>query len=325
MAVSTSQAWSSAAFKQNFSINLLTLSDEHVRFEMMGIEPALANALRRILIAEVPTVAISEVTLLQNTSVIPDENLVHRLGLVPIFFDPGCLAARTYSFNEDDEDAQYRPDQKLTDPAYSVVFALQVKNPNKSSGLRKNVYSKDLVWQPQTDEQREAYGSSPPRPVADDILIAKLSPGEEIDCMCYCERGTGRSHIKWSPVCNATYRLLQSIRFERPVIGEDAVALRKACPEGVINIVKEKGTKRAAVGDLKLFTVDRQCLEPFRELGVTVESVPGHYLFNLESVGQVPAPELFARAIAIFKSKCQLAKEMVLEPDKFDKRKGGGS
>eukprot|EP00971_Amphidinium_carterae_P179160 3553790-Amphidinium_carterae.1 len=50
---------------------------------------------------------------------------------------------------------------------------------------------------------------------------------------------------------------------------------RKACPEGVINIVKEKGTKRAAVGDLKLFTVDRQCLEPFRELGVTVESVPG--------------------------------------------------
>ena len=47
---------------------------------MKGIDPPLVNAFRRILIAEVPTVAISRVTIHQNTSVIHDENLAHRLG-----------------------------------------------------------------------------------------------------------------------------------------------------------------------------------------------------------------------------------------------------
>ena len=45
---------------------------------MVGIDPPLVNAFRRILIAEVPTVAISRVTIHQNTSVIHDENLAHR-------------------------------------------------------------------------------------------------------------------------------------------------------------------------------------------------------------------------------------------------------
>jgi DNA-directed RNA polymerase I and III subunit RPAC1 len=44
--------------------------------------------LRRILIAEIPTMAIEKVNMWQNTSIIPDENLAHRLGLVPIKADP---------------------------------------------------------------------------------------------------------------------------------------------------------------------------------------------------------------------------------------------
>eukprot|EP00971_Amphidinium_carterae_P320278 6366601-Amphidinium_carterae.1 len=57
-----------------------------------------------------------------------------------------CIEPKLCSYLGLRRDAQYRPDQKLTDPAYSVVFALQVKNPNKSSGLRKNVYSKDTAF-----------------------------------------------------------------------------------------------------------------------------------------------------------------------------------
>ena len=67
------------------------MDDEVVEFDMIGIDPPLANALRRILIAEVSTVAISRVTIFQNTGVIHDENLAHRLGLVPIVFEPEYL------------------------------------------------------------------------------------------------------------------------------------------------------------------------------------------------------------------------------------------
>ena len=61
--------------------------------DIVGAEPPLVNALRRILISEVPTMAIEKVTIIQNTSVIPDEVLAHRMGLIPIKADP-----RLYEF-----------------------------------------------------------------------------------------------------------------------------------------------------------------------------------------------------------------------------------
>lgn len=75
-------------FIENCSIDILKLDEEEMIFDLAGVEPPLANALRRIIIAEIPTMAIEKVNLWQNTSVIPDENLAHRLGLIPINADP---------------------------------------------------------------------------------------------------------------------------------------------------------------------------------------------------------------------------------------------
>ena len=47
---------------------------------MQGISPAIANAFRRILIAEVPTMAIEKVFMVNNTSIVQDEVFAHRLG-----------------------------------------------------------------------------------------------------------------------------------------------------------------------------------------------------------------------------------------------------
>jgi DNA-directed RNA polymerase I and III subunit RPAC1 len=62
--------------------------------ELKGIDAALANGLRRIIISEIPTMAFHKVSLYQNTSVIPDELLVHRLGLLPIRSDPNDFETR---------------------------------------------------------------------------------------------------------------------------------------------------------------------------------------------------------------------------------------
>ncbi len=53
-------------------------------FDVVGIDAPLANALRRIMISRVPTMALDQVTIEENTSEIPDEILAHRLGLVPL-------------------------------------------------------------------------------------------------------------------------------------------------------------------------------------------------------------------------------------------------
>jgi hypothetical protein len=61
------------------------------------------------------------------------------------------------------------------------------------------VYSGHLKWEPQGD-QAERFAENPIRPVNDNILIAKLRPGQEIDVTLHCEKGLGKTHAKWSPV-----------------------------------------------------------------------------------------------------------------------------
>ena len=67
------------------------LSDEQVEFDLVGVDASLANALRRTLIAEVPTVAIEHVYVWTNTSIVQDEVLAQRLGLIPLAIDPRKL------------------------------------------------------------------------------------------------------------------------------------------------------------------------------------------------------------------------------------------
>lgn len=71
-------------FVNGVDIEVRKSTKEEIVFDLKGVEPPLANALRRIMIAEIPSMAIEKVAMWQNTSVIPDENLAHRVGLIPI-------------------------------------------------------------------------------------------------------------------------------------------------------------------------------------------------------------------------------------------------
>lgn len=62
-------------------------------FDIIGIDASLANAFRRIMLSEVPTMAIENVFFEDNTSIVVDEMVAHRLGLIPIKADP-----REYDF-----------------------------------------------------------------------------------------------------------------------------------------------------------------------------------------------------------------------------------
>ncbi|KAJ6237527.1 DNA-directed RNA polymerases i and iii subunit rpac1 [Anaeramoeba flamelloides] len=86
-------------FSENFSIEIEKLTKDRMEFVMRGIEAPLANAFRRILLSDIPTIAIETISIKNNTSVIQDEVLAHRLGLIPINVDPKHF--------------QYRPKQPL--------------------------------------------------------------------------------------------------------------------------------------------------------------------------------------------------------------------
>ncbi len=81
-------SWDLETFKKSLKIHINYLSETEMEFDLVGIDASIANAFRRILIAEVPTMAIEKVYIMNNTSIVQDEVLAHRLGMVPIKAHP---------------------------------------------------------------------------------------------------------------------------------------------------------------------------------------------------------------------------------------------
>ncbi|KAF9791181.1 hypothetical protein BJ322DRAFT_1040241 [Thelephora terrestris] len=75
-------------YPTNFSGQVNKLSRRSIQFDLVGVDASIANAIRRILIAEVSTIAIKHVYVWDNTSVIQDEVLAQRIALVPLNVDP---------------------------------------------------------------------------------------------------------------------------------------------------------------------------------------------------------------------------------------------
>ena len=240
-------------FLDGIRIEVKSMTADTMEFDLIGVDACFANTLRRILLAEVPSVAIETVLVADNTSIIPDEVLAHRLGLVPINADPRKLA---YCGLQDSATEQN-----------TVVFKLLVectRNPLDGSIVNGNVYSKQLKWLPRGSqfprsdgdpqaqqkmreaqqkmreaqqeqkshtegeatslmytkfsESQEAIYPNGVRAVDDDILIAKLVPGQRIHLEAHAIKGIGKEHAKWSPVATAWYRmhpeiLIADVRF----------------------------------------------------------------------------------------------------------------
>uniref|UniRef100_A0A1X7UY15 DNA-directed RNA polymerases I and III subunit RPAC1 n=1 Tax=Amphimedon queenslandica TaxID=400682 RepID=A0A1X7UY15_AMPQE len=202
--------WNFDKFVEKFRVDIVSLSYSSVEFDMIGLDPPIANAIRRILLVEVPTMAIEKVHVINNTSVIQDGVLAHRMGLIPLFADP-----RKFSFLPPrTEDAPF-PEQ-LT-PQHMLEFKLKVKcsrNVNAPSDsedpnelyISHKVTSGDMKWVP-IEDQSQLFSVHDIRPVDKDILIAKLRPGQEIDLRLICVKGIGKDHAKFSPVGKHKYNL----------------------------------------------------------------------------------------------------------------------
>lgn len=222
-------------FTDQLEINVISIKEEEMVFDVIGIEPSFANALRRIFISEIPTMAIEKVNIWQNTSVIPDEVLAHRMGLVPIKVDPKLFEYKSKNKDNSEKNCvqfnlkctcKFKPEARnRTD----------IPEEDESQYEHSSVLSSDMKWVP-IGNQLQKLKNTPIRPVYEDILIAKMRPGQEIEMELFCEKGTGRDHAKWSPVATAYYRLLPDITLNEVIKGEDAKELKAKCPMNVFDI-----------------------------------------------------------------------------------------
>jgi DNA-directed RNA polymerase I and III subunit RPAC1 len=305
--------------------------------------------LRRILLAEVPTVAIENVYMWNNTSIVHDEVLAHRLGLIPLNVD-----ARLFDEMEEGDDP--------TD-SNTLVFKLSVKCPfRKPSGKKKDdgddrmlteteksvlessrldeaalkaarqkaietpgrpytmhVYSKDLVWVPQGEQENRFPDGI--RPVHEDILVAKLRPGQEIELEAHARRGIGKDHAKFSPVATACYRLYTHVELLEPVYDTDAEDLVHLYEPGVFELVNSKKSGKnveAKVINPYACTMSRNYMRnPTLAKAIKMTRVPDHFIFSVESVGMHKPSVLVAEAIRVLQGKCESLIDLAREQEEL--------
>lgn len=296
-------AWDMEKFKANFDISISHVAERSANFDMVNLDTSVANAFRRIMLAEVPSVAAETVYVFNNTSVIQDEVLAHRIGLIPLNVDPDALV---WVDTEVDEKERFNDTN-------TIVMSLDVscsKNPHAPEGAtdpkvlyrNSSVYARDLKFEPQ-GRQAEVFKDQPVLPCDPDILLAKLRPGQEISLRVHCVLGIGSDHAKFSPVSTASYRLMPVIDITEPITGELAKRFQKCFPSGVVDI---DSNGAAYVADARKDTVLREVLRHEEFNGkVKLGRKKNHFIFNVESTGAMPPTEIFLKSVRVLKNKVE--------------------
>ena len=304
---------------------------------MKGIDASLANAFRRILLAEIPTLAIENVFIENNTSVIQDEVLAHRLGLIP--FKGGHKGLHDFLKWHKKPEPGEDPYAHCYDwntvrlELHITCTANADADSNEADPLKAyhnaHVYAKDIVFKP-TGKQVEYFsGEDAIAPVNPDILIAKLRPRQTINLSMHMHKGIGADHAKFSPVATASYRLMPIIKITSPIIGEDAIKFANCFPQGVIRLRKitkkeanqkgsgldgHAGEQQAMVEDPMKDTVSRECLRHPEFAGkVKLGRKRDHFIFSIESTGQWDSDELFLEAVKHLKLKANKLEQQVID------------
>ncbi|PUA31983.1 MAG: DNA-directed RNA polymerase subunit D [Candidatus Terraquivivens tikiterensis] len=161
---------------EEVAVELLESDGKSVKVELRGVPLAVANAIRRLIISEVPTMAVEEVLVIENSSGMTNEILAHRISLIPFVSDID----------------RYVPPEECTCGSKLGCERCVVRYVLKAEAGDQplTVYSRDMVPEdPNTSVV----------PVSGNIPIVKLAPGEKVELELYVRVGRGKKHAKWQP------------------------------------------------------------------------------------------------------------------------------
>lgn len=210
-------------------VKILERGEKEVQFMLSGVNVRFANALRRAMLSEVQKLAIEDVNIHENTSLLYDEQLALRLALIPLKTDL----------------SDYGLDDRIS-------LTLQAISPEREGYTI--VYSKELI---STDPKVEAaFGNIPivklisaEREVGGIKSVAR----QKVALEAIAKLGSGKEHAKWQPVTVCSYKdlpdeehkdaLLFTVESDGAlpvdtIVEEAARIMREKC-ETVLNELKE--------------------------------------------------------------------------------------
>ena len=160
-------------FQDLSSLEIISKDSKKMSVKLKGVPLQYANALRRICLNGVTVFAVDTVDIIENSSVLPDEGLAHRLGLIPLKTDLS-------RFNEPSK-CDCHSETGCSN--CKVMLVLEAGD----SDVTRTIFTSDL-----SSEDDSV------KPTADNIPIVQLAPGQKIKLECYARLGRGIEHAKWN-------------------------------------------------------------------------------------------------------------------------------
>ena len=313
-------------------IEIIEERDNHVTVLLKNTDRAFANALRRTLMTDVPKMAINRVRfetgkrcmehlntsdpvgensgffdggrcseceknngmnqaldgeVVESIGALSDEMIAHRLAMIPI---PTIIQSDEepdgFVFLEKDPGNKGLPKEEWGTPKSQIIYhcrAFGNKEGNLLTAGDLDVIGGDHL------QIAELYRNIP---------ITKLYTGQFIEFYAFAVLGVGRDHSKWNPVSGVSFSSRKIATIERPTKAKELWNLdltigksdfSKASKGGTLNNVQKVETlirEMHHVGD------GTARIEDFAD-AITIEDVPGEYLFSFDTDGSMTARTAF--------------------------------
>lgn len=244
-------------------IKILEKNDKKIKFLLEDSNPQFANALRRIMTMEVPILAIDSVDFSVNESVLYNEVIAHRMGLIPLVFNP-----KDFEFKTEDE-----KDTSSTE----VIFAINKKGPSM-------VYSKDMK------------SSNPDvKPLYDNIPIVELFDDQKLKLEASASLGLGLKHARYQAAISF-YRYYPIVKVNGKITNPEEVI--KACPKSAIKI---DGNKVSVNPECELCRECLKFAKPEGVLEITGDNTK--FIFTVETISGLKPEDIILMSSDILKEK----------------------
>ena len=251
--------------------------------------PHVLAAIRRAAIEYVPTMAVDYLLILENDSVLHDEVLAHRIGLIPLTSDK---ALEKYKLPEECSEEEQ---EKCAARLY-----LEARNEDSDEMI---VYSEHL--KPEDPDVK---------PVYDKIPIVVLGRGQSVVAEVIARLGRGREHIKWSPVSVSVLLNVPQVEFDLTKATKEEVSQCLECIKSYSSELADE-IKRRKKGSIKILNFRNTSLLRYCEERACREIVKINYLDNerilyIESSGSLKPENIVKLAF----------KELVKKLDKLESK-----
>jgi len=293
----------------NPEIEILSIKRDEITFILSKCPLYLANALRRVMIAEVPTMAFDFVEIQENTTVLHDEFISHRLGLIPL------VSGRANDFDYSRDCAcdgicskcsvKFKLDVTNQEEFETMtVTSLHIENETDCDDFQEREKCQDVV----PVDYQIIHGESGQEDNYDPITLVKLGPGQRLRFTALAKKGISKEHAKFQPV--------SAIGFQPdPTIVIDQ--------EEVLNLTEDQKEEFVESCPTKVFTLDggqifatnpRDCMycedcvtlaiEKFESKNlVQIHESKDTFIVTVEGVGSIQPAEIVTRALDILVEK----------------------